>query len=191
MPLLVVNQRCPEWYEARRGRITASLAAAVLGKDPHKGPLAAFNEIVGMKEQAVNKHMAWGVEFEKNAQEWYEIETGNLFTPTGFWVHPSYDWLGASPDGMVGGDGLLEVKCPGEPAREVPGHHLVQMAVQMAVLDRAWCDYVSWTMHKGVFSARVVRDAKAEAELLRRLSEWHEKHIVTGKAPPRRKAKVA
>ena len=189
--LLCPTQRVEGWYAARRGRITASLAAAIIGQDPYKGPLAAFNEIMATSDKGgPNKHQAWGIEFEKDALACYEVETGNLYSPTGFWTHPQYDWLGASPDGLVGEDGLVEVKCPNPEniGEAPPGHHLVQMAVQMAVLGRVWCDYVAWSQVKHLI-VRVTRNLEAEAQLLEQLKGFYEKHIQTGKAPPRRRPK--
>lgn len=189
MPLVEAVQRSEEWYSARNGRITASLAAACLGRDPYRGPLAAFNQITGItKQREANRDQQWGIEFEASALACYEIETGHLYTPTGLWVHDTYDWLGASPDGLVGSDGLVEAKCPSIVPPDPPDHHLIQMAVQMAVLNRSWCDYIAWNQNEHIIR-RVNRDMDAEAELIRLLAEFYEQHIKPMKPPSRTRKK--
>lgn len=188
MPLIEAIQRSPEWHAARKGRITASLAAAILGIDPHKGPLAAYREIVGPHKDRDNQDKAWGREFEPAARSSYECETGLCVFETGFWTHPTLDWLGSSPDGLVNAKGLLEIKCPRNIPTEVPPQHIVQMAVQLACTDREWCDYYAWSQ-AGSFKHRLTRCREHESGMLVLLKTWYEKHIVAGVEPPRRRVK--
>lgn len=190
MPLLTTDQRNDAWHQARKGKITASLAAACLGLDPHKGPYWAWQEIQGRHQQPVNRHMAWGTEFEPVARRWYEDEMGDIVEQTGFWVHKDYPWLGASPDGLIGGegDGLLEVKVPTTIPSAVPPHHEIQCRVQMAVLDRNWVDYLAWG-HEGHFLKRIERVNGDEGMILKDLEAFYLAYIVPNLAPPKRRKK--
>jgi putative phage-type endonuclease len=189
MPLLQLEQRSPEWLEARKGKITASLAAACLGFDPYRGPLAAFNDIKGVKKQVENKHMAWGTEFEAEARNAYECVSGNMVSETGLWVHPEYPWLAASPDGLVGAEGLCEIKCPIRLPTEIPMHHSIQMIVQMACTGRSWCDYFVWRQD-GHFLQRIERDeGDGEVKWLGLLENYYRTYIETNSPPPRRRKK--
>jgi putative phage-type endonuclease len=190
LPLIDAPQRSQDWLDARAGKITASLAAAILGVDKNKGPLAAYREIVGPHKDRSNRHTEWGVEFEASARSSYECDTGNLAIETGFWVHPTLPWLGASPDGLVNADGVLEVKCPQNIPTEVPPHHAVQMAVQMACTDREWADYYAWSQ-AGSFLFRLNRVREFEEGMLVRLKAWYEQYIVAGIEPPRSRSKGA
>lgn len=184
MPLLPFKQGSPEWYDARRGKVTASVAAAILGVGPN-GWLWAYNQICG-EGQADNRHMAWGREHEAEARLDYEVASGYCVEQTGFWVHPQLDWLGASPDGLINDDGLVEIKCPGEVPSEVPAHHAIQMRVQLACTERKWCDYYVWTT--GVtFCAALTRDLVIEASILGQLAEFYETYVRTNTPPPRRR----
>src|SRR5690606_18716633 len=81
----------------------------------------------------------------------YQIETGEIVGPEAFVLHPDIDWAGATPDGFVGSDGLLEVKCPTTPKHlmwrmvgEIPEEHRLQMCFQVACTKRKWVDFVSF-----------------------------------------------
>jgi putative phage-type endonuclease len=188
MPAIQHKQGSPEWFTARQGRITASLAGAILGLDPHKGQLAAFNEITGIKAAVENDAMRWGKEFESKARDAYESHTSRLAFETTLWIHPECEWLAASPDGLVGADGLVELKCPHNLPTEIPPHHEIQMRVQMACTGRAWVDYFVWT-HDGHFLQRIERDVNREIALLIDLSTWRDTYLVPNIAPPRSRRK--
>lgn len=183
MPLLDFPQRSPEWFDTRRGKVTASVAAAILGVGPN-GQLWAYNQICG-EGQPDNKHMAWGREHEGEARAAYEIHSGLFVVETGFWVHPTQDWLGASPDGLVGAEGLVEIKVPGEIPTEVPAHYEIQMRVQLACTERSWCDFFAWN-HAGEFCQRITRDLKQEEEIIAQLRDFYHHYILTN-TPPKRK----
>jgi predicted phage-related endonuclease len=120
--------------------------------------------------------MAWGLEKEPEAQRLYEFERDTEVAKVGFLDHPSISMSGASPDGLIGETGLIEVKCPITAThletllgRSVPGRYLTQMQWQMAVTGRQWCDFVSYDprlpLHLRLFVRRVHRDAAMIAEL--------------------------
>lgn len=188
MPLLVTSQGgTPEWHEARLRRITSSNAAACLGLNPNVSRQKAWRVIMGREIVKDNDFMKWGRDREAHAREEYEIETGRLVAETGFWVSGVYDWLGASPDGFVGGDGLLEVKCPGELPDSVPVQYRIQMLVQMIVTGRKWCDFWAWTPNGKTFLRRV--HLAGEAGIIRKLEAFYQNHILTDTEPPRKKPK--
>lgn len=184
MPLLEIDQRTPEWLEARKGKVTASIAAGCLGLCPYTSRQKAWRTILGTEPQRENNHMRWGTEFEPTARRAYECETGNIVDEGGFWVHDSIPWLAASPDGLVGHDGISEVKCPGKLPLIVPIHHRVQMLIQLAVTGREWADYYVWT-HDGTFLRRVYR--AGITGLIARLELFYNRYVLTGIEPPKKK----
>lgn len=186
MPLLCPDQRSPEWYAARRGKITASTAAAILGVCPYMGPLAAFNKITGRTETPDNYHMQRGRENEPHARVAYEVQTGNLVWESGLWQHPQHEWLAASPDGLVGDDGLLEIKCPAEAVAEVCQAHTIQIAVQLACTDRQWADYFAFG-HWGTFRRRLVRWPDGERLMIAELEAFFRRFVEIDCPPPRRR----
>lgn len=113
--------------------------------------LVAERETGQTEETYTNADMARGSEIEPVARAAYEATTSEFVTTTGFWLHPSVRWLGASPDGLVGEDGLIEIKCPrtsthlryrheGKP----PTQYKRQMMCQLACTGRKWVDFVSF-----------------------------------------------
>lgn len=189
MPLLHLNQRTDEWLAARKGKITASLAAACLGLDPYKSRAAAWREITQGGDGLQNRHMRWGVQFEAAARLDYEAQSGNFVDETGLWVHPDVPWLAASPDGLIRSDGLVEVKCPTDPPTSVPVNHRIQCLIQLACTERAWCDYYAWASEHRTFLRRVCR--AGIPGLVAKLAAFHRDYILTGKEPPRMKRKKA
>lgn len=189
MPLLVVAQRTDAWASARQGRITASLAAACLGLDPYMSARKAWRIITQGEKIPENHHMAWGRQFEAAARLDYEAVTGNIVEETGFHVHPVCDWLGASPDGLVGADGLAEIKCPTHPPAAIPLHHRIQCLIQLAVTERLWVDYFSWGCIGQKFLGRVER--AGIPGLICRLEAFYRQYVVTTVEPPRKRRKKA
>lgn len=185
MPLLLSDQRTEEWTAARVGRITASLAAACLGLCQHTSRQKAYRIISGKEKEEDNAYMRWGREQEDNARQEYEIVSGNLTSPGGFWIHPELHWLAASPDGLVDGDGGVEVKCPQTLPTKIPTHHRIQMLVQMIVTGREWWDYFAWT-RGGHFTARL-HIGSGYPGLVHRLDQFRIKYLVPGVEPERKK----
>lgn len=185
MPLIECEQRTDAWFAARRGMVTASIAAACLGVGPDSRQ-KAWRTILGTEPRAENRHMRWGTEHEAEARAEYEAVSGNLILETGFWVHPEHDWLGASPDGLANSAGMVEVKCPGTLPTRVPIHHRIQCIIQLACTGRKWVDYFCWTP-QGHFLQRVF--AAGTEGLIRRLAEFRERYVLTGTEPPRKRRK--
>lgn len=102
-------------------------------------------------EPYTNEYIEWGIEQEAPAKELYMKRTGTLVQEVGFVDHPSVAMAGASPDGLVGDDGLIEIKCPTTAnhietilSEEVKEQYRLQMLWQMACTGRKWCDFVSY-----------------------------------------------
>ena len=130
--------------------------------------------------------MQWGTEQEPFARAAYEAHTGVIVEETGFHSHPTIEAAGASPDGLVGEDGLVEIKCPNTATHIdtlldefIPIKYFCQMQMQMVCTGRKWCDFVSFDprMPEGaqLFVQRLNRDEefviKMEEEIRKFLSE--------------------
>lgn len=145
--------------QKRTGRLTASRVGAALGVNPWQKPddliRAMVREYHGAEPEFVsNIATRYGHQHEPLAVLDYMSETGRMVEEAGFYTHPDHDWLGASPDGFVGTDGLLEIKCPfslrngGEfkSIHDQPHYH-AQIQVQMACTGRKWTDFYQWSPH--------------------------------------------
>lgn len=151
----------PAWFTARVGFLTASRMSDVLdvlknGKPGarrtkllHSIVAARMTGIAG--DNYVNDAMQWGIDHQDEAISEYEIETGNIVAPEAFVIHPTIENLGATPDGFIGDDGLLEVKCPTSTTHlqwimdgVIPEQHKPQMAVQLLCTGRKWVDFMSY-----------------------------------------------
>lgn len=139
-----VKQGSDDWHQLRKGRLTASHAAACIGSNEWCSPQKAFRCINRGEEILSTWLMEHGREFEETAVQAYELRTGNMAYPCGFWTHPQYPWLGASPDRRVSVDGLVEVKCGKNRYDEPTLSWLVQCTVQIACSQKAWCDLVHY-----------------------------------------------
>lgn len=153
------EQRSPEWYAARKGRLTGSMAGAALGLAPYMSKddclRALVRDMHGMpSEFEGNIATDYGNSMETQARSAYELLTGETVELAGF--VPYEDWSGASPDGYIGKNGLLEIKCPFG-LRKDPDpvfksiddqpHYYAQMQLQMHVTGREWCDFYQWSPH--------------------------------------------
>lgn len=155
------EQRSPEWLAARLGCVTASGIADVMATLKRGGESASrmsykwqlvAERLSGLTtENYVSTPMQWGIDQEPLAREAYQIAKDVAVEQIGFVYHPTLKWAGASPDGLVGADGLLEIKCPNTEthlqyrfAGVVPSQYQMQMLWQMECAERQWCDFVSY-----------------------------------------------
>jgi hypothetical protein len=156
-----VAQGSPGWIAARLGMVTASRMIAVTKRlkngawsaerADYMAELLAERLTCRPSDHFVSREMLWGTEQEPFARAAYEFEHDSVVEPAGFIVHPRITESGASPDGFVGDDGVLELKCPtsathletlmGGPIEDT---YVKQMQWQMACTDRAFCDFVSF-----------------------------------------------
>ena len=116
-----MNQGTPEWLAARAGHATASRFKDVLAKikTGEAATRRAYRwqlvteRLTGMPcESYTNAAMEWGHLQESSARLAYEAHTGEFVDETGLLLHPEVQWVGASPDGLVGAEGGVEIKCP-------------------------------------------------------------------------------
>src|SRR5699024_4022746 len=175
------------WHNARVGKLTASRAGAALGVNPWQTPDDLIRAMVREAHGAApefegNIATQYGQQHEPLAVLDYMSETGVNVVEAGFYIHPEHDWLGASPDGFIGDDGMIEVKCPfslrngGEfkSLSEQP-HYYAQVQVQLAVTGRKWCDFYQWAPHSTSVE-RVEFNPQWWSENLPRLHEFYQRY---------------
>lgn len=189
------EQRSPEWFRAREGRVTGSSVGAILGLSPFMSPDDVMRRMVREYHRAESEFQGnaateWGTMNEPGACVEYEMETGNKVEPCGFYTYS--DWLGASPDGLVGSNGLVEFKCPYS-LRKGEGrfksaleqmHYYAQMQIQLFVTDRDYCDFYQWCPSMSQLET-VMRDEKFITDMLPRLKSFHEAYLEEIKHPDR------
>ena len=206
MPEIYHCQRDEGWLAARKGKITASNAAACLGIHPYISRQKAWREITGNLTPAEKKAQEngqsfaarWGLNFEAVARNAYEAETGNLVTETGLWLHDEVSWLAASPDGHVNDDIVLECKCLEKVPAKVPFEHRLQCQIQMACTGRQWAHYWVWPKPPHTDGNKptlwVIRRTGMMPTLILLLERFYVEHILSGvtplKKPPKKRKKV-
>ena len=154
-----MEQRSDDWFAARLGKVTASKIADVMATTK-SGPSASRKNYMAQllterltgkpTESYTNAAMQWGTDTEPQARAMYELQTGLEVIETGFTPHPDLA-AGASPDGLVGEDGLVEIKCPNTATHietllsgKIDKKYILQMHWQMICEGRKWCDFVSF-----------------------------------------------
>jgi putative phage-type endonuclease len=191
----MIEQGTPEWFAQRLGKVTASRVADIIAKTKtgvaaSRGNYLAQLVAERLTGQAADSFksgaMQHGTETEPMARMAYETETGQMVTEVAMIQHPKIEMAGASPDGLVGEDGLVEIKCPNTSthiatlmADKAPSGYMAQMQWQMACTGRAWVDFVSFDPRMPedmqLFIKRVPRDEKLiaeyEAEVIKFLAE--------------------
>lgn len=197
--MIEIEQRTDAWFEVRIGKVTASRVADVIAKtksgysasrDNYMAQLVC-ERLTGQKgESFTNAAMQHGTDTEPLARAAYEALKDVLVDEVGFVPHPTIEMAGASPDGLVGDDGLIEIKCPNTATHidtmlneNVPTKYFTQMQFQMACTGRQWCDFVSFDnrlpQELQLFVKRVPRDdvyiRLIEAEIVQFLAELDEK----------------
>lgn len=180
-----ITQGSPEWHALRLGKVTASRVADVVAKTKSGWGASRANymaELIAERltgataDRFVNAAMQWGNETEAEARAAYQFQTDAEVVEIGFVDHPSIAESGASPDGLVGEGGLVEIKCPNTATHidtllsgTVPGKYLTQMQWQMACTGRQWCDFVSYDPRlppeMAIWIKRVERDEDRITEL--------------------------
>jgi putative phage-type endonuclease len=187
MDMSRIEQRSPEWFSARLGKVTASRVADVIAKTKSGYSTSRANYMAELiverltgkaAEHYQNAAMFWGTNTEPLALSSYEDRTGGLVEEVGFVPHPTIPWSGASPDGLVNEDGLVEIKCPNTSThietvlgQEVPAKYLPQMQWQMACTGRDYCDFVSFDPRLPDNMKIFVRTVRRDAEMIKNLEE--------------------
>lgn len=204
----MIEQGTPEWFAERLGKVTASRLADVTARIKsgwgasranYMAQLIAERLTGTVQETYTNAAMQWGTATEPDARAAYEFREDATITPIGFVAHPVIVESGASPDGLIGEDGLIEIKCPNTSTHidtlmgdAVDRKYIVQMQWQMACTGRQWCDFVSYDPRMPeamrLFVKRVPRDNEMIAQLERDvtdfLNEMNAKLAALGKLYP-------
>lgn len=174
-----IEQGTPEWFSMRCGKITASKIADIMAKGKGSAEPAGIRnyraQIVcerltnTVEESYCNGAMQRGIELEPMARECYEFLKDVTVEQIAFVDHPFIPMSGASPDGLVENNGLVEIKCPNTATHieyllggRPPAQYIPQMMWQMACTGRKWCDFVSYDNRLPeelqLFVARLDRD---------------------------------
>jgi hypothetical protein len=176
MQIINCEQGTPEWFSARLGIPTASNFSTVLangkGGDESKTRRTYMLKLIGeritgeMVEGYINSHMDRGKEMETEARNAYIFKTDNECQQIGF-VKTDSGSVGASPDSLVGSNGLLEIKTKLPHLQldvllsdEMPSEHWAQVQGQIWIAEREWCDFVSYWPKLPLFVKRIYRDDK-------------------------------
>jgi len=173
-----IIQQSEEWYKIRRGKITASHATAIAncGKGLNSYILEIMADYFSCaeKEQFSNKHTERGNKLEPIARSIYEIETGNTVKQVGFIEYN--DYVGCSPDGLVGDDGGIEIKCPDdkeyfklllEKEGAISSDYMWQVQMNLLITERKWWDLIFYNPNykQTIIVFRIYPDEEAHKKL--------------------------
>jgi putative phage-type endonuclease len=156
----MIEQRTTEWFAQRCGHLTASRIADMMARTQKGWGASRANyaaqliaeRLTGVAESGfTSAAMQHGIDTEAAARAAYGFMQDVEVVEAPFVLHPRLAWSGASPDGFVGDDGLVEIKCPNTATHiatlrggEIPDKYIKQMQWQMACTERDWCDFVSF-----------------------------------------------
>lgn len=195
-----MEQRTPEWHQVRLGKLTASRIADATARTKTGWGASRANYMAELlierltgqpAARPTNAAMEWGAQMEPEAITVFEFERNVSVEPVAFIEHPRIRMSGASPDGLIGDDGMLEIKCPNSATHidtwlstTVDEKYLKQMQWQLACTSRAWCDFMSYDPRMPLELRskiiRIPRDdkmiAKLENEATEFLAELDAKH---------------
>lgn len=173
------------WHAQRRGKVTASRVADVIKKTKSGYSTSRKNyaaqllceRLTGKTAEGFSSAaMQWGIDKEPEARVAYEFMKNATVDLVSFVDHPSIAMSGASPDGLVGADGLVEIKCCNTATHletllsgDIDPDYITQIQWQLACTQRKWCDYVGFDprlpAHLQLFIKRVERDQRTIIEL--------------------------
>lgn len=176
-----IIQGSEAWFQQRLGKATASRIADILVKTKTGYSTSrenycvelALERITGARQEFyTNDAMKWGTETEPLARAAYEAHTGAIVDEVAMIDHPTIAMAGASPDGCIDADGLIEIKCPNSAthmktllSKKPDNKYVIQMTWQMACTGRKWCEFVSFDPrfpeHLRLFVTRIHRDEDA------------------------------
>lgn len=154
-------QGTDEWKAIRLGKATGSRISDIMAKGRAGAPSASranyaaqliAERLTGKCEESyTNDAMRWGTDHEDDARNAYAFIQGVTIEQVGFIAHPTIEMAGCSPDGLVNGNGMVEIKCPNSATHiatlldlKIPDKYFKQMQWQMACSGRSWCDFSSY-----------------------------------------------
>ena len=187
-----IMQGTDEWKALRLGKVTASRVADVIAKTKTGYSASRANYMAQLISERLtgtpadtftSAAMQHGTDTEPEARAAYEFYHSASVEQVAFVPHPMIDQAGCSPDGLVGDDGLVEIKCPNTAAhldtllgQEAPAKYIAQMQFQMACTGRSYCDFVSYDPrmpeHMRLFVKRIYRDSKMIAHIESEVSSF-------------------
>ena len=183
----MMEQRSQDWFAARLGKVTASRVADVCARTKtgygasRKNYLAELvaERVTGIRQEGyTNAAMQWGMDNENEARIAYEFYRDATVEEVGFIAHPSIADTGASPDGLVGADGLVEIKAPNTATHietllgaPIPEKYVLQMQGQMACTGRQWCDFASYDPRLSEAMSLHVQRVQRDDAVIRHLEE--------------------
>lgn len=183
---MTAPQGTQEWLQIRLGKITSSTIHKIMSSKENSSTRTRllqdliFERISGSPtKNIVTAPMARGLELESEARKAYELQN-EIVTLSGFIEHPTIKDAGASPDGLVGDDGLIEIKCLNKKSHEeiirkqiLPRQYYIQIQFQLACTQRLWCDFVAY--HPDADQPLYVQRIMPEIKIIK---EIHEKALV-------------
>lgn len=174
-------QRTSDWFADRLGCVTASRVADVMArtKSGYGASRATYmaqlvcERLTGERESSFcSAAMQRGTDLEPQARAMYELETGFNVVEVGFIRHPTIEGVGASPDGLIGADGLVEIKVPNASTHiatlqgaPIDDRYMKQMHLQMICTERTWCDFLSFDPRLPIEMQMHIRRVELDAEL--------------------------
>lgn len=191
----MIDQRSPEWFAMRCGKATASCIYKIMARTKtgygadranYSAQLVTERLTGTVADSFTNGAMQWGTDTEPMARDAYSENALCVVEEVGFLPHPSIAMAGASPDGLIADDGMVEIKCPNSATHiatltgaPIDRKYIYQMQWQMACAGRQWCDFASFDprlpLPMQLHVRRVPRDdaliAEIEAEVVTFLSE--------------------
>jgi putative phage-type endonuclease len=197
--MVEIEQGTPEWFAIRCGKVTASRVADVVATTKTGWGASRANyaaELIAERltgeaaEGFTSSTMQWGTDQEPRARASYEFYRNVDVQQVGFVIHPTIADSGASPDGLVGEDGLIEIKCPNTAThidtlikQVIPAKYVTQMMWQMACTGRKWCDFVSYDPRlpesMQMFVRRIDRDESVIKHLETMVVEFLDLEVVS------------
>ena len=193
---MTAPQGTQEWLQTRLGKITSSTIHKIMSSKENSSTRTRllqdliFERISGSPtKNIVTAPMARGLELESEARKAYELQN-EIVTLSGFIEHPTIKDAGASPDGLVGDDGLIEIKCLNKKSHEeiirkqiLPRQYYIQIQFQLACTQRLWCDFVAYhpDANQPLYVQRIMPEIKIIKEIHERalvfISEVEEKYM--------------
>lgn len=188
----MLEQRSEAWFAMRAGKVTASRIADLMAKTKtgystsranYRAQLICERLTGAVEPSYCNPAMQHGIDTEAEAREAYRRHMLCTVEEIAFVDHPSITMAGASPDGLIADDGMVEIKCPITATHidtllnaAVADKYVKQMQFQMACTGRAWCDFVSYDNRlpepMRLFVQRVPRDDEHIAEIEREVTSF-------------------
>jgi putative phage-type endonuclease len=183
-----MEQKSTEWFAARKGRVTASIVGAILGVAPYMTRAEAMRRMVrdahgAESEFTGNIATEYGTRNEAWALTEYMMETGNAVEAVGFITRD--DWAGCSPDGLIGEEGGLEIKCPfGLRKDKTPAfksifdqpHYFDQVQFSIWVTNRSWWNFYQWSPN-GTSMEKVMWSGSWQDQNLPKLRQFYAEYL--------------